>query len=262
MWKKAIFVLICMIYSFESYAKTVRTVEADESKVVLINTALGYSTIMEFTSKPLSAVLGDQDAFKIEYVGNSITLKPLLSRAQSNLFVFTEYDRFNCTLRTVAPAEVDYIVKVSAPSRGYPVLADSAGILPAPTRSVTHSRKVQKTAIWHGYALRVRSVAEIKGENSRTVTVYEVELSSKKVQYAFSAGAIGVKQSDHFIPIESLFLDSAELNPGKLPVHGKIVILNADYQPGRPLSILFAVPQHQLHVTLSGSASVKKIEGK
>ena len=105
------FLLFGLPWQSSVQANVIRRIEADEDKVALVRTAVGFSTILEFPSKPLSAVLGDQDSFKLEYVGNSITVKPLVSGATSNLFVFTEYNRFTCTLKSGAKSDVDDILQ-------------------------------------------------------------------------------------------------------------------------------------------------------
>lgn len=260
--KKAISVLLCFFYAFSSFAKSIRHVEATEDKVVLINTALGYSTILEFNSRPISAVLGDQDSFKLEYVGNSITLKPLLPHSHSNLFIFTEYDRFNCTLRTVSPSEVDYSVKITAPSKAYPVQPETLPQVPHPVSPSVKTKQIQKKVSWKGYTLQALSSSQVKGsESARSVTVIEFNLSTQHIPYTFSAASFGVKQRGHFIPIESIYLDAVDLNPGHRPVYGKIVLLNQDYHPSEATSLLFAVPHHILQVPLSGG-SLKNSKGK
>src|SRR5260221_731277 len=109
MLERLICLLLCISVPLDSYAKNLRQLQFNENQVAEIHTALGFSTILEFPSRPISAVLGDQDSFKLEYVGNSITIKPLVAHAKSNLFVFTEFERFNCTLRAGSSDDVDYV---------------------------------------------------------------------------------------------------------------------------------------------------------
>jgi hypothetical protein len=95
------------------FAGTIREVQTDSSKLIPIHTALGFSTILEFQSKPTQAILGDQDGIKLEYVGNSITLKPLIGGGtKTNLFVYSDYDRYNFSVLTGSSLSVDYIVRV------------------------------------------------------------------------------------------------------------------------------------------------------
>src|SRR6185312_14459112 len=120
--------------------------------------------------------------------------------------------RFNCTLRTVTPAEVDYIVKVSAPVQSYPVQADSMPNVATQPLPTVKTRAIKRRGSWHGIILKPLSMSQVKGtEGSREAMVLEFELSSLKQNYAFSAGSLGVKQSGHFVPIESVYLDSVDL---------------------------------------------------
>ena len=278
MMKKIILFLICFlscsVYSLHASAKPVREVESDENEVVLIHTAIGYSTVIQFHSKPLSAVLGDQDAFKIEYIGNSITLKPLLPHAKSNLFLFTEYDRFNCTLSTGDPAKVDYLVKLSVPSKTYPVEPSVLPTVQSPSQAQAQLQKSQpekeksqeakihpihKHVVWKGFTLSVFSSSEAQGQSPeggqvRSAFVYEIELKSTQIPYFFSAASLGIKQGRAFLPIESIYLDSIELKPGSRPIRGKIVLLKQDIRTHEPLSILFAVPKHILRVPVGTSS--------
>lgn len=230
----------------KSLARSIRVVEADESKVVTVNTALGYSTIIQFSTKPISAVLGDQDAFKLEYVGNSITIKPLIPHAKSNLFIFTEYDRFNCTLKTVSARDVDYIVKLSAKRPSQPMMSD--GVIPASESTQTTienqlvTRRIGKMRSFAGFTLKLTHLNSSKdSSNPRSVTLIDFELSSKKKAYSFQPASLGVKQNGKFVTIESIYLDSLELLPGHAPVRGKIAILNQDLKRGVPLTLIFAV---------------------
>ena len=75
--------IILLLFARPTLAASIREIKGTTRSLIAIQTAIGFSTILEFQSKPLSAVLGDQDGFKLEYVGNSITLKPLIHGAKS-----------------------------------------------------------------------------------------------------------------------------------------------------------------------------------
>lgn len=110
---------VCQIAS----AGPARTVVVGESDVPEIRTALGLSTILELPARPTTPpILGDQDAFKIEAAGSGLAIKPLLPGAKSNLFTFTDYDRFSFRLVTVPQAQADYrvIIKKKA-DQGYAI---------------------------------------------------------------------------------------------------------------------------------------------
>ncbi len=95
-----------------AFASQVKELKLKPADVGLINTAIGYSTVLQLTQKPQNVVLGDQSAFRIEFINDSITIKPLKFGAKSNIFVFTESDRFNLTVKSGNAALVDYVVRI------------------------------------------------------------------------------------------------------------------------------------------------------
>lgn len=48
----------------------------------------GYSSILEFEEAPTQVVLGDQNLFQIERLEKSIVIKPLVTYASTNMFVY------------------------------------------------------------------------------------------------------------------------------------------------------------------------------
>lgn len=99
--------LICTVQ-----ASQVKEMKLKSSDVGIINTALGYSTVLQLSQKPLNVVLGDQSSFRVEFINDSITLKPLRAGAKTNIFIFTDNDRFNLTVKAGPIALVDYVVRI------------------------------------------------------------------------------------------------------------------------------------------------------
>src|SRR5256885_2332440 len=93
-------------------ARSGRTVILRETDVAEIKTVIGYSTLLQFDSRPTSVVAGDQDAFKVEYVGQGLSIKPLLPNISTNLFIFTDYDRFSFRVSSSRTGVPDYYVRV------------------------------------------------------------------------------------------------------------------------------------------------------
>jgi len=157
-----------------TFGKGVRTIEATEDTIIPVKTALGYSTVLSFSTKPNSAILGDQDSFKLEYVGNSITLKPLIAHATSNLFVFTPYERFNITLKTGTPLEADYHLKLTTPRTAIPIEATATQSMkdhpypkPSPQGDLNRSE-------WNGISLGCFLSSQVLGDSQQRVTLFEV----------------------------------------------------------------------------------------
>ena len=94
----------------------VRTVFVAKDQIVKVKTSLGIASIVSVPEKPSSVVLGDTEAFKVEYLDQAITIKPLHAGAQSNLYIFTDYQRFNVHLVTGGLTSADYVVYLKGKS--------------------------------------------------------------------------------------------------------------------------------------------------
>ncbi|MBX9765653.1 MAG: TrbG/VirB9 family P-type conjugative transfer protein, partial [Bdellovibrionales bacterium] len=93
----------------------VRTVEVTKDQIVTVRTALGVATIIQVPDRPNSLVVGDQSAFKVEYLDQAITIKPLHGSARSNLYIYTDYRRFNVQLVSGPEVASDYVVYLENP---------------------------------------------------------------------------------------------------------------------------------------------------
>jgi hypothetical protein len=212
------------------HAGPVKQIELADSDVATIHTAVGFSTLIEFPAKPNNVVLGDQDSFKVEYIGNSITVKPLNPRGKSNLFVFTEFGRFNLVLVSGANGDADYLVKVRPAGEPKETLPPKPLLL-------------NRSASFQGFCLKVLSWTPLakKSANDALMTI-EFEISSKKSAYTFDPRALGIVQNRQFMSIESLLVDSTQILPGQLPVRGRMTLKRADLLSDFPLKLVFAVP--------------------
>ncbi len=224
-------VLLGLCHSGEAHST--RTLVLDDSEVAVIRTGIGYSTIIQFDARPTSAVLGDQDAFKVEYIGNSLTVKPVLPSSRTNLFAFTDYDRFNFKLETTRGSDVDYLVRVKKRQRkGVPQFTSggsSPSSIPLPRKFIHLSNKRQ------GVTLQVSDVAYSKADG---VFVVSFSLMSA-APLVFEPGDIEILQDDKSISIENLYLDALSLAPGKR-AQGKLLVKESSVDPGRALSFRFS----------------------
>lgn len=112
-----IFSIFCLAYEpTKVWADTrVRRVQVKADQIVAVKTALGVATIIQVPDRPTSVVLGDQSVFKVEYLDQAITIKPLHGGAKSNLYIYTDYRRFNVQLVTTDSGRSDYIVYLEHP---------------------------------------------------------------------------------------------------------------------------------------------------
>lgn len=109
MFPRIVFTILLSLFPLLSWAR-VRTVEVKKDQIVTVRTALGVATIIQVPDRPTSLVVGDQTAFKVEYLDQAITIKPLHGGARSNLYIYTEYRRFNVQLVTTVEVSADYVV--------------------------------------------------------------------------------------------------------------------------------------------------------
>lgn len=194
-------VVAALIAPLTSFAKSVKTISVDESEVAQVRVSLGYSTLLQFDSRPVQAIVGDQDSFKVEYVGNSIAIKPLMSGVSTNLFVITEYGKFNFRISSGRGFEPDYILKIKRKSSAVPDA--SSGII---TKPVGTSRTAG------GITLRLISVASAK---MNSPMIYSFELSSKDKRINFQPGDFGILQSGRSLPIENIYIERLSLDKGQ-----------------------------------------------
>ncbi len=86
------------------------TVAIDE--LITIKASVGIATFIQLPEVVQKSVVGDSAAFRIEFLGNEITLKPLRYGAKTNLYIITKERRYNFRLITVNQDQADYVVYV------------------------------------------------------------------------------------------------------------------------------------------------------
>ena len=91
-------------------ATPARKVVVHRDEVISVKTAVGIATIIQVPDQPTSVVLGDSAAFKVEYLNQAITIKPLHAHATSNLYIHTDYERYSVKLVSGQQTVADYVV--------------------------------------------------------------------------------------------------------------------------------------------------------
>lgn len=99
---------------------SVRNVTLKQDQILTIKTAIGIATIIQVPAPIQSAIIGDQSAFKVEYLNHAVTVKPLRYGAKTNLYLLTDPHRFNLRLVTLSQDLADYVVYIKEP--GGPLL--------------------------------------------------------------------------------------------------------------------------------------------
>lgn len=192
----------------------VRRVEATQDQIVTIRTALGIATIVQVPDRPNSIVVGDQAGFKVEYLDQAITIKPLRGGAKSNLYIYTDYRRYNVQLVTGAEASADYVVYLDNPK-------------PKPEKNTIHWMAIGRSVSVDGATLTLKRVARTRDG----ILLIEFTLTARE---KLDPKWLWLTQSGATRPIQNLFLSSLE---AKQPATGTIQVLQSDVDSSAALKI-------------------------
>lgn len=210
--------LFAPILSFAN--ERVRHVECRADQIVTVRTALGIATIIQVPDRPNSVVVGDQDKFKVEYLDQAITIKPLSGGAKSNLYVYTDYRRYNVQLITGQEAISDYVVYLE---------------------NVKQKTKEKVSSLtWMKY-IRSTQNEEIRIETARLghagdgVLLVEFQIQALR-KTEFKPEWLWLTQESQTRPIQNLFLSAVKFENGER-AQGTLQVLQRDIDPTRPLRI-------------------------
>jgi hypothetical protein len=193
----------------------VRHIAIDKDQIAAIKTALGVATIIQVPDKPNSVVVGDMNAFKVEYLDTAITIKPLTVHARSNLYIYTDYRRFNVQLVTGGEASADYVVYLDNPA-----VKPKAVSKRLPSDGINWNR-VTKFLSNDELSLKTTRI----GMRLDGMMFVEFELRCKKSE-AIKPEWFWLTQEGDTKPIQGLILSSLKITP-KSPVRGTIEILKS-----------------------------------
>ena len=203
--------IFALLLMNNAWGSKVRHVEVSKDEIVSVRTSIGIATIIQVPDRPNSVVVGDQDSFKVEYLDQAITIKPLVGGARSNLYVYTDYRRFNIELITGPQSVADYVVYLKQP-------------------------KVKKTdpVSWKRFSNSLTNDSiklEVKrlGVFGNEMLLVEFNLSSTK-KITFKPEWLWLIQSGEIRPIHNLVLNRLDLLPGK-KISGLMQIRKSDISP-------------------------------
>lgn len=217
MFSRIVFTILMLLMPLSTWAR-VRTVEVKKDQIVTVRTALGVATIIQVPDRPNSLVVGDQSAFKVEYLDQAITIKPLHGGARSNLYIYTDYRRFNVQLVSGPEISADYVVYLENPQE-----------------------KVKSSAIgWRSYRNHLKNEAlvfETKrlANTADGVLLIEFEVRSD-TREKFRPDWLWLTQSGVTRPIHSLALSAQDLGNGR-SIKGVMQVLKSDASTAEPLRI-------------------------
>ncbi|MDZ4660417.1 MAG: TrbG/VirB9 family P-type conjugative transfer protein [Pseudomonadota bacterium] len=189
----------------------VRHVEYHTDQIVTVRTALGIATIIQVPDRPNSVVVGDQDKFKVEYLDQAITIKPLQAGEKSNLYIYTDYQRYNVQLVTGAEASSDFVIYLEN-------IKPKAKKKAAPLRWTPFVRSVSNDEITFE--------SKRLGRASEGVFLIEFQIRAAK-KTVIKPEWFWLIQEKETRPIQSLFIATADLAVGE-NTQGVIQILGRD----------------------------------
>ena len=213
------------LYATALASSRVKKVEVQKDQIVRVNTAMGIATIIQVPDRPNSVVVGDQDAFKVEYLDLAITIKPIAPHGKSNLYIYTDYRRYNVELATGSEASADYVVYLENPvvkDKTSPVHGRNSTIL---WKKVSRSFKNESVSLL---------VDRVGTTRSGTIIIEFTLTSSKREQ--INPAWFWVTQGGMTRPIQNLFMSDVKISPGQ-KIHGSIQLLKSDLNGAAPARI-------------------------
>lgn len=225
---------LALCFAPDTYAKSMRTVHLSEKDMETVFVEPGYSTLIKFDSHPEPGLIGDQDAFKVEYMKNMVAIKPLVSRGQTNLFLFTKEGQFNFQL-VAGRGRHDNIVYAQA-GIGNSV----AGAQPRPAVLVDDllTRKIGKTAIQNGRKLVLESIAT---PISRSTLVLHILIEQPQGAEKVIPEMLSLSQGKKKVTVENVFLESRQGKSGMSAIGGLLLIRAEVLKRGEPLRLVLQV---------------------
>jgi hypothetical protein len=219
---KLILSLSLSFLSFHVNADTrVRRVSVVGDQIVTVRTALGIATIIQVPDRPDSVVVGDQDAFKVEYLDQAITIKPLSTGAKSNLYVYTNWKRYNVQLISGSEAIADYVVYLDNPKEKVKTTQDSTVIWTPLKNSLSNE------------GLRLEVSRAGRAQNGVLIIEFLIKgISKEKIKPEW----IWITQNGNPRPIQNLFLSMLEVSPLN-PVNGMIQLQRDDLDSTIPFQL-------------------------
>jgi len=218
---KTIFSFLLFLSSSIALAQgKVKRIVVEGDQIIPVQTAVGIATIIQLPDRPNSVVIGDQDSFKVEYLDKAITIKPLHSQAKSNLYLYTDWKRYNVQLISGAQAAADYVVYLE-PKKDAPKIGASN----------VNWRIFRNKLRSDSFSLETKRV----GKTRDGVILLEFSVYSN-VENKFNPEWIWVTQSQKVRPIQQLFLSQTKVSENS-PIQGVIQLLARDLELSQPIRI-------------------------
>lgn len=226
MKKKLITVLFMSLIAYEANAGVrVRRVPVQGDQIVTVRTSIGIATIIQVPDRPNSVVCGDNDAFKVEYLDQAITIKPISSGAKSNLYIYTDWKRFNVELVSGSEAVADYVVYLDNPKNDPKPPATpkkDSGIAWTNFKNILRNESLQ---------LDVKKL----GRTKDGILLIEFGVTSKKKE-PFKPEWLWLTQGNVTKPIHNLYLSALEVS-SQTSLSGVMQLREIDLNNSEPMRL-------------------------
>jgi hypothetical protein len=220
---KFIFILFISFFAIGAEAgQRVRRVEVHGDQIVTVRTSIGIATIIQVPDRPNSVVVGDQDSFKVEYLDQAITIKPILSGAKSNLYVYTDWKRYNVELVSGGEAIADYVVYLDTPKEKPQIV---------PQKSLIGWTNFRNSLKNENLNLDIKRL----GKTRDGILLVEFTIKSSKKE-SFKPEWLWLTQGGVTKPIHNLFLSNLELSPSN-SISGVLQLKREDVLSGESMRI-------------------------
>ena len=204
-------------------AERVRRVSVQGDQIVTVKTSIGIATIIQVPDRPNSVVVGDQESFKVEYLDQAITIKPLSGSAKSNLYIYTDWKRFNVELVSGSEAVADYVVYLDNPKEMKMNQPKSdSGIKWMPFKNSLRNDSLQ---------LKVKRL----GRANSGILLIEFTIESED-KHRFRPEWIWLTQNGKVKAIHNLFLSALECS-SRSSITGVLQIRESDFSTSDPIRI-------------------------
>lgn len=201
----------------------VRRVSVQGDQIVTVKTSLGIATIIQVPDRPNSVVVGDQDSFKVEYLDQAITIKPLSSGAKSNLYIYTDWRRFNVALISGSEAIADYVVYLDLPK----VKPQTTSKKESEIKWTDFKNSLKNDTL----SLNIKRIGRAKDG----ILLVEFLVSSTQKE-AFKPEWLWLTQTGETRPIHNLFMSALEVAPQR-PISGVLQMREIDLNVNEPVRV-------------------------
>lgn len=237
MLSKATPILCLILFANFANASPARTVYLNDAELAPISVEVGFSTLLKFDSHPEPGLIGDQDGFKVEYLKNIVAIKPLVSKGQTNLFVFTKDGQFGFKLMATRGQHDNVVFVKPAKNRG------PAGPTTAKTTLEIDdllTRKIGKSARAGDFELSLLSVATPQSKSTIILkaTIRQTMKSKTAKPETVNAENFAINQGSRVIKIENAYFEQQILKD-EIRFNVLILIRASDVKRGEQVKLVF-----------------------